>query len=132
VPGDPIIGYITRTRGVTIHRADCMNVIMSSEKERLVDVEWGRSDQLFPVSVRVEAWDRVGLLRDLSTIAAEEKVNMTGVRTNEQPDRTTVVLITLETTGVEQLSRLLGKMEAVHGVMSVSREVEGARRESAY
>ena len=130
VPGDPIIGYVTRTRGVSIHRTDCSNVLASTEQERLVDVEWGQSGELFPVSVRVEAWDRVGLLRDLSTIAAEERVNMTGVRTQEQADHTTVVSITLETTGVEQLSRLLAKMEAVHAVISVSREFEAASRSS--
>ena len=122
VPGDEIIGYVTRTRGVSIHRADCSNVVASQERERLVEVEWGHTNQLFPVAVRVEAWDRVGLLRDLSTIAAEEKVNMTGVRTQEQPDHTTIVSITLETTGVEQLSRLLAKMEGVHAVITVSRD----------
>ena len=128
VPGDAIIGYVTRTRGVSIHRTDCSNVVASTEPERLVAVEWGQSGQLFPVSVRVEAWDRVGLLRDLSTIAAEEKVNMTGVRTQEQPDHTTIVSITLETTGVEQLSRLLSKMEGVHAVISVSREFVASAR----
>ncbi|HXH20761.1 MAG TPA: bifunctional (p)ppGpp synthetase/guanosine-3',5'-bis(diphosphate) 3'-pyrophosphohydrolase [Dehalococcoidia bacterium] len=126
VPGDSIIGYVTRARGVTIHRDDCHNVVNASEPERLIGVEWGRTTQLFPVSVRIEAWDRVGLLRDLSTIAAEEKVNMTGVRTHEHPDHTTTLSITLETTGVEQLSRLLAKMEGVRGVFAVSRVLDQA------
>jgi GTP pyrophosphokinase len=128
VPGDQIIGYVTRTRGVSIHRSDCSNVVASPEPERLVEVEWGQRGQLFPVAVRIEAWDRVGLLRDLSTIVAEDKVNMTGVRTQEQPDRTTIVSITLETTGVEQLSRLLARMEGVQGVISVSRDLESSLR----
>ena len=131
VPGDAIIGYVTRTRGVSIHRADCSNMIASTERERVVDVEWGQTGALFPVAVRVEAWDRVGLLRDLSTIAAEEKVNMTAVRTQEQGDHTTVVSITLETSGVEQLSRLLSKMESVQGVTAVSREFESKRPTAA-
>jgi len=124
VPGDKIIGYVTRARGVTIHRDDCHNVTNAQEPERLIGVDWGRTTQLFPVAVRIEAWDRVGLLRDLSTIAAEEKVNMTGVRTQEHPDHTTTLSITLETTGVEQLSRLLGKMEGVRGVFAVSRVLD--------
>jgi guanosine-3',5'-bis(diphosphate) 3'-pyrophosphohydrolase len=124
VPGDRIIGYVTRARGVTIHRQDCHNVVNSQERERLVGVEWGRTNQLFPVAVKIEAWDRFGLLRDLSTIAAEEQVNMTAVRTFEHADRTTTLSITLETTGVEQLSRLLAKMEGVRGVYSVSRVLD--------
>jgi GTP pyrophosphokinase len=125
VPGDEIVGYVTRARGVTIHRRDCQNVVNSTELERLVDVEWGQAGQLFPVAVRIEALDRVGLLRDLTTIAAEEKVNLTAVRTLEHGDRTTTVLLTLETTGVDQLSRLLGKMEGVRSVLTVARETEG-------
>jgi guanosine-3',5'-bis(diphosphate) 3'-pyrophosphohydrolase len=109
---------------VTIHRQDCHNVVNSQERERLVGVEWGRTNQLFPVAVKIEAWDRFGLLRDLSTIAAEEQVNMTAVRTFEHADRTTTLSITLETTGVEQLSRLLAKMEGVRGVYSVSRVLD--------
>jgi guanosine-3',5'-bis(diphosphate) 3'-pyrophosphohydrolase len=124
VPGDKIIGYVTRARGVTIHRDDCHNVVNAQEPERLIGVEWGRTNQLFPVAIKIDAWDRVGLLRDLSTIAAEEKVNMTGVRTSEHGDHTTTLSITLETTGVEQLSRLLGKMEGVRGVFAVARVLD--------
>jgi GTP pyrophosphokinase len=130
VPGDEITGYVTRARGVTVHRADCRNVLHAQETERIVEVDWAPSGQVFPVSVRIDAWDRVGLLRDLSTIAAEEKVNMTGVRTQEHTDHSTTVFVTLETTGLEQLSRLLGKMEAVRGVFAVARASEGLRREA--
>jgi GTP pyrophosphokinase len=112
---------------VTIHRADCPNVTKTTEPERLVEVEWGQRGQMFPVAIRVEAWDRVGLLRDLTTIIADEKVNMQGVRTHEHTDHTVTVSITLETTGVDQLSRLLAKIEGVHGVFTVSRVVEGSR-----
>jgi GTP pyrophosphokinase len=120
VPGDSIVGYVTRARGVTVHREDCQNVTNSNETERLVEVEWGERGQLFPVSIKVESWDRVGLLRDLSTLIADEKVNMSGVRTLHG-DGTVNVLLTLETTGVEQLSRLLAKLEGVQGVFAVSR-----------
>lgn len=129
VPGDRIIGYITRSRGVTIHREDCYNVLHEDEKDRLVDVEWGRSDASYPVAVHIEAWDRVGLLRDVSTLVSEEKVNMMGVRT-EHGDRTTSVYLTLETTGIAQLSRVMAKLESVRGVITVNR-MEGTRRPAA-
>ncbi len=129
VPGDAIIGYVTRSRGVTVHREDCFNVLHEDEKNRLVDVEWGRSDATYPVAVHIEAWDRVGLLRDVSTIVSEDKVNMLGVRT-EHGDRTTAVYLTLETTGVSQLSRLMAKLESVRGVISVNRQQAGTRRAS--
>src|SRR5690606_23423739 len=99
----------------------------STERERIVDVVWGQRGQMFPVSRRVEAWDRVGLLRDLTTIVADEKVDLQGVRTHNHVDQTDTVSITLETTGVEQRSRLLAKMEGIHGVFTVSRVVESAR-----
>ncbi|MSQ61905.1 MAG: bifunctional (p)ppGpp synthetase/guanosine-3',5'-bis(diphosphate) 3'-pyrophosphohydrolase, partial [Dehalococcoidia bacterium] len=126
LPGDAIIGYVTRLRGVSVHRADCSNVLHTSEPERLLQVEWGRDGNFYPVSVRLEAWDRVGLLRDISNIVAEEKINMVGVRTQEHADRTTSVLLTLETTGIEQLTRVLNKLEGVRGTLSVSRWSEGA------
>ena len=128
LPGDEIIGYITRSRGVTVHRRDCFNVLHEDERERLVDVEWGRTGQLYPVAVDIEAWDRVGLLRDVSTVMAEEKVNMVAVRTQERPDRTTAISLTLETQGVDQLSRLLNKLEMVRGVISVARASSEARQ----
>ena len=124
VPGDKIIGYVTRGEGVTVHRQDCSNVAHQDEKERLVEVEWGRRGQLYPVAVHIEAWDRVGLLRDVATMVAEEHVNMAGVRTQEHGDGTSSIFVTLETSGIEQLTRLLGKLESVRGVISVGRRLE--------
>ncbi|MEX0801316.1 MAG: bifunctional (p)ppGpp synthetase/guanosine-3',5'-bis(diphosphate) 3'-pyrophosphohydrolase [Dehalococcoidia bacterium] len=126
VPGDEIIGYVTRGEGVTVHRTDCGNVINEDERERLVDVEWGQRGHLYPVAVRIEAWDRVGLLRDVSTTVAEERVNMVGVHTQEQEDGLITIFVTLETTGIEQLTRMLNKLEAIRGVLSVGRRLEGA------
>jgi GTP diphosphokinase / guanosine-3',5'-bis(diphosphate) 3'-diphosphatase len=128
VPGDKITGYVTRGEGVSVHRSDCRNVLNEDETERLVDVEWGRRGQLYPVAVHIDAWDRVGLLRDISTMVAEEKVNMVGVHTDAGSDGHITIFVTLETAGVEQLSRLLVKLEAIRGVVSVSRRVEGALR----
>ncbi len=129
VPGDKIIGYVTRSRGVSVHRRNCFNILHEQDKERLVDVEWGRSGAaLYPVAVHIEAWDRVGLLRDVSTLISDEKVNMAGVRTEHDDDRMTHVYLTLETTGVEQLSRVMAKLESIRGVISVNRQSDGPRR----
>jgi GTP diphosphokinase / guanosine-3',5'-bis(diphosphate) 3'-diphosphatase len=124
VPGDAIIGYVTRSRGVTVHKVDCSNVLHEDEPERLVAVEWGRVGALYPVAIHIEAYDRVGLLRDVSTLIAEEKVNMVGVRTQEHGDRTTSLFLTLETSGVQQLTRLLTKLEGIRGVTNATRTTD--------
>ncbi len=122
VPGDKIIGYITRSRGVTIHREDCRNIRHEDEKERLIPVEWGHSeDLLYPVNVQVEAWDRVGLMRDVTTVVAEEKVNIASVSLAEGDGRTITMFLTLETKGLAHLSRILKKVDAVKGVINVTR-----------
>ncbi|MGB2877171.1 MAG: TGS domain-containing protein, partial [Dehalococcoidales bacterium] len=121
VPGDKIIGYITRSRGVTIHRQDCHSVQHEDEKDRLVPVEWGQTDALYPVNIQIEAWDRVGLMRDITVIVAEEKVNITSMVTRIQSDRTTLMELTMETQGLAQLSRLLKKIESVKGVIRIVR-----------
>jgi len=121
VPGDKIVGYVTRSRGVSIHRQDCYNIIHEDEKERLIPVEWGQTDALYPVSIQVEAWDRVGLIRDITTIVAEEKVNIAAMSSIQHDDHTVTEHLTLETKGLAQLSRLLGRIEGVRGVISVAR-----------
>ncbi|MBI4285027.1 MAG: bifunctional (p)ppGpp synthetase/guanosine-3',5'-bis(diphosphate) 3'-pyrophosphohydrolase [Chloroflexi bacterium] len=121
VAGDKIIGYVTRTRGVTIHRQDCYNITHEDEKERLIPVGWGQIDALYPVNVKVEAWDRVGLLRDITNMVAEERVNISAVNLENRPGGATILYFTLETKGLAQLSRLLVKIEGVRGVASVTR-----------
>jgi GTP pyrophosphokinase len=128
VPGDEIIGFVTRGEGVSVHRQDCKNMANEDERERLVDVEWGRVGQMYPVAVHIEAWDRVGLLRDITAMVAEEKVNMVGVHTQEQDGDQITIFVTLETMGLQQLSRLLSRLEAIRGVVSVSRRLDGARK----
>ncbi len=128
LPGDKIIGYITRSRGVSIHRQDCYSVIREGEKERLVSVEWGTSVSLYPVNIQVEAWDRVGLMRDITTIVAEEKVNIMALSSSHHDDHTVTMYFTIETRGLPQLSRLLSRIEGVRGVISVSRLGDGQLR----
>ena len=123
MPGDDIIGYITRGKGITVHRTDCVNIRNEPEKERLIAINWGDGkQQLYPVSIRIEAWDRVGLLRDISTLVADEKVNMTSVLTTVHNDHTVTLLVTLQVTGVGQLSRVLSRLEGVRDVYEVRRD----------
>ena len=121
LPGDNIIGYITRSRGVTIHRADCHNIVNEKEKERLVTVEWGQTDLMYPVNIQVEAWDRVGLMSDITTVVAEEQVNIAGVKMAEGDNHKITVDLTLETRGLAHLSQVMKKIDAVKGVLGVSR-----------
>ena len=128
VPGDKIIGYITRSRGVSIHREDCHNVLHEDEKERLVPVEWGQGDVLYPVNIQVQAWDRVGLMRDVTTLVAEDKVNIASVSLGNGDGHTITMNLTLETKGLAQLSRILKKIDGVKGVISVTRVGNEAAR----
>ncbi|MFA7248560.1 MAG: bifunctional (p)ppGpp synthetase/guanosine-3',5'-bis(diphosphate) 3'-pyrophosphohydrolase [Dehalococcoidia bacterium] len=126
LPGDPIMGYVTRARGVTVHRADCRSAHWGGDAARVVECDWGPTGSLYSASVEVVAWDRVGLLRDLSTIIAGAGVNMVGVRTVEHDDRTTTVELTLETEGGAQFARLLSHLDGVRGVISVRRSGSAA------
>ena len=123
VNGDAIIGYVTRGRGITVHRTDCTNVLALPDPERLVPVTWGdQGEETFPVTIRVHAWDRVGFLKDISTLLADEKVNIVSVLTTTHDDRTVTLLITVEVEGIGQLSKVLHKLENVRDVYEVRRE----------
>jgi GTP pyrophosphokinase len=123
VPGDNIIGYITRGRGVTVHRADCSSVLNEDEKDRLVSVDWVESEQhVFPVTVRIEAWDREGLVRDVTGILAEEKVNITQLNAVVHKDQTATVWTTVEVPRLDRLGRIMSRLEGIRDVFNVVRE----------
>ncbi len=122
LPGDEIVGYVTRVRGVTVHRKDCPNLRVEADRDRLVPVAWGHSQSLYPVRLRIEAWDRVGLLRDISSTVSAEGVNIAAVVTQEQDDSTVLTHLTLHVKGMEQLNRLFSRLEDVRGVTSIVRE----------
>jgi GTP pyrophosphokinase len=127
VNGDSIVGYVTRGRGVTVHRDDCTNVLNVSEPERLVPVTWGNhGEATFPVTVQIKAWDRVGLLKDVSTVLADERVNIVSVLTTTHDDRTVTLYATVEVEGIGQLSTILRKLEGVREVYEVRRQTSAA------
>ena len=122
VPGDPIIGYITRGKGVTVHSRDCPNVKNLSDTERLIDVDWGAVREAYPVSIRIEAFDRAGLLRDIATVVADEGIRMSTVQASVHEDNTATVTAMMEISGVQQLRSVLSKLEGIHDVLEVRRE----------
>src|SRR6185503_11593263 len=108
IPGDPIAGYVTRGKGVTIHRANCPSVISERDIERLIDVDWESVDQqTYPITVRIEALDRAGLLNEITNVVAEAKVNIVAASIGTHPDGTATISATLKVTSLEQLSRVL-------------------------
>ena len=131
IPGDEITGFVTRSRGVTVHKRHCSSVEHEDEKERFVPVEWGQAKQLYPVRVRMRAYDRVGLLRDLTQNVSEEGVNISAVVTNQLTDGTVNLSFNVHTTGLEQLSKLFSKLEGVRSCISVHREHAASPRQPA-
>ena len=131
IPGDEITGFVTRSRGVTVHKRHCSSVEHEDEKERFVPVEWGQAKQLYPVRVTMRAYDRVGLLRDLTQNVSEEGVNISAVVTNQLTDGTVNLSFNVHTTGLEQLSKLFSKLEGVRSCISVHREHAASPRQPA-
>ncbi len=125
VPGDQIIGFITRGQGVTVHRRDCVNIINMEEgnRGRLIEADWGQNlDKAYTVSIYIEAFDRQGLLRDVSKVLSDEKVDVIGVNTlSNKNDQTAEMTITAEIGDLSQLGRVMDKVNQLQNVISVSR-----------
>jgi len=129
VPYDSIVGYITKGRGVVIHRRDCPNAVrwQDEDNERLIEVDWGDPNgqdlSVYPVDIHVDAYDRTGLLRDVSTIAANEKINIISAHTTtDKSDNKVVMNLTIEVTNLNQLSRALARIDGLPNVLGVSRK----------
>jgi GTP pyrophosphokinase len=117
-PPDPIAGFITRGRGVSIHRADCKDfqTIKSRAPERTIETQWGtQQDQVFPVDIEIEAHDRPGLLRDIGEILSREKVNVTATRSQSRL-QVARMAFTVEVAGVAALQKALAALREVPGV----------------
>ena len=123
-PGDDIVGYITRGRGATIHRQDCPNVLRMKDHERIVKVTWGEPKRTFPVMVQVKAYDRQGLMGDISTVLANEGINMRDINVKITNNLATINLM-LDIGDISQLSRLLTLTESLPNVMEAFRVKPG-------
>jgi guanosine-3',5'-bis(diphosphate) 3'-pyrophosphohydrolase len=122
IPGDPIIGFITRGKGVTVHLRDCVTIQHEKDVERLIEVEWeGAAERTYPIAIRLDAYDRTGLLSDITNVVAEQKVNIVAAHVETRPDHTATVNATLQVSSVAQLARVLSRLEQVKDVFSVQR-----------
>ncbi len=123
MPPDDIIGFVTRGRGVAVHRRDCPNVLKLSP-ERLIQVDWGAAPPgTLRVKIRVQAYDRAGLLRDIAEILADEKINMEDASAvTARQDNLALITATLELRDAEQLSRVLARIDRLPNVVDVRRQ----------
>jgi GTP pyrophosphokinase len=124
IPGDPISGFITRGKGVTVHLTTCPTVVNEREVSRLIEVEWEAAPtQTYPIAIRVEAYDRTGLLSDITQVVAENKVNILSASVHVSPDHTATVVATLQVASVAQLAKVMGRIEQLKDVLSVQRDL---------
>jgi GTP pyrophosphokinase len=125
-PPDLICGFVTRGKGVSVHRTDCSNLreMVAKNGERVIDVEWGHnaaaSTSVYPVDVSIEAADRQGLLRDISEVFTKEKMNVIGVQT-QSVKGTAWMTFTVEVADSGRLNKVLGVVADLNGVRSARR-----------
>ncbi|MEE8056294.1 MAG: GTP diphosphokinase [Pseudomonadales bacterium] len=129
LPGDSIIGYVTVGRGVSIHREDCSKVLQLQyiQRERIIEVSWGDTPQAtYPVDIEIKAYDRSGLLRDITTMLANARIDVIAVNTlSDKQSHTVMMKLTLEITGLEALGNLLARITRLPNVLSAARVRKG-------
>ena len=129
MPGDAVIGYVTVGRGVTIHREDCSKMLhlQHAEPERVIEVSWGNVPRkTYPVDICIQAYDRRGLLRDITTLLANARVDVIAVNTqSDKAENTATMKLTVEIASLEALGVLLAKMNRLPNVHNATRVKEG-------
>jgi GTP diphosphokinase / guanosine-3',5'-bis(diphosphate) 3'-diphosphatase len=120
MPGDPVVGFITRGRGATIHRQDCPNILQTRDRERLLQVGWGHVERTYPVPIKIKAYDRQGLVSDISNLLSDENINIADVKVNVNRSMADLRLV-IEVKDLAQLSRILARIENLPNVMEAHR-----------
>ena len=130
IPGDEIVGFITRGRGVTIHRTDCLNIINLPELERnrLISVEWaptedGKQKERYTAQIALYAKDRIGITADVSRTLAEQDILILTLRTYGNKQGISSFFISFETEGVEEINKVIQKLYQINGVFDIQRTV---------
>jgi GTP pyrophosphokinase len=123
LPGEEVVGFITRGRGIMVHRADCPNIenLPASERERLVKLRWQRSEKAIPVAIQIEAIDRIGLISDITSIISSEGVNISSLKGRSKGDKTAIINALIDVYDVNQLNRVLEKVNKLSDVLDVYR-----------
>ena len=132
VPGDQIAGFITHGRGITIHREDCPNILQLrlDDPNRVVQVEWGgHQTTTYSVDIEIIAWDRANLLKDVINVLSNEKVNVLGVNSHTDAENMARLVITLEVSGLELLSRVCSRIQQLSNVTDVRRLRQGGKHD---
>ncbi len=129
VVGEPVVGFVTRGRGVTVHRADCRTIVNERDRNRLIDLTWGgQQPKGYAVPVRIESWDRVGLWRDISVVIADAGINIEKVEQGQtRRIGRTVLHIVLTIQSITQLSNILDKLNRVSDVIEARRDSGGGK-----
>ena len=131
VPADEIVGFVTRGRGVSIHRTDCVNMIHLpvSEKNRLIEAEWSPeakdSGEVYPVEIVIYCYNRSGVLFDISRIFTENNIDVKSMNVRTTKQERATITVGFETHGVEQLDRLISKLKSVESVNDIERSTNG-------
>ncbi|WP_133140009.1 GTP diphosphokinase [Legionella genomosp. 1] len=127
LPGDDVVGYITVGRGVSVHRKDCANILHASDrqKQRFLEVSWGSATRdHYVVDVIIKAFDRSGLLRDVTSLLSNEKAHVYALQTqSDKQENMATIKLTVEIDGLNSLSRLLNKLEQIPNVLEARRQV---------
>ncbi len=120
IPGDLIIGFITRSAGVTVHIKSCINIMNEKEKERLIPVNWREQQPSYPVDIKIESWDKVGLLNSITSVVSNEQINI-GSCVSEEYDGFSTIKLNIYVNGIKQLGRIISKIESLEPVIEVNR-----------
>ena len=128
VPGDEIVGFVTRGRGVTIHRTDCVNMLhlVEAERERLIDAEWQggalkHTGEKYSTELRIYGNNRTGLLVDISRILTEQNINVTSMNARTSKQGTATISVSFDISGVEELNKIIEKLRQVESVLDIER-----------
>jgi GTP pyrophosphokinase len=124
LPGDSVIGYVTRGKGMALHRETCPNVTAyrQTEAERLVKVNWNKSDgEKYTAAIKIDALDRVGLLNDISAIFSETKTNINAAKIKSLPNKMAHLDLTLDVTDLEHLNRVLNTVSRLNDILKIER-----------
>jgi len=125
VPGEDIVGFVTKTRGISVHRHDCPNIKANVESgERLVDVSWGETqDNTYLADVVVNIINRMGLLKDVLAVISEAEVNIASMKTRTLPNSTSLITLRLEVPGIEKLDYIIKRISSLEDVLSAGRKI---------
>ncbi len=131
IPGDRIVGYITRGTGVSVHRADCVNVIHASEEEknRMIEVSWDiNANDVYKVTLIIESADRPGLMSDILSITSDAKLNIFDLKCHADKNKNCTTQIGLDINSLDQLEFVINRIRRMRDVYTVERVVSGSRR----